>query len=142
MATKRLVHCHCVYAKVVPAATKAAVLERLAASGAAFEAVPDLCEMAARKDPALARYADDGELEIVACFPRAVEWLFHASGNALPDKTPILNMRAETPEDIAACLAGERAMPDPNAVSDSEVDPVKADPAEVDQVEEQVEENA
>lgn len=104
MAGKRLVHCHCVYAKVVPAATKAAVLERLSASDEPFEAVPDLCEMAARKDPALARYAGDASLEIVACFPRAVRWLFHAAGTDLHADAKIHNMREASAEAIAAEL--------------------------------------
>ena len=46
-----ILYCHCAYAKIVPAATKQEVLERLVRSGVPFEAVPDLCEMSARKDP-------------------------------------------------------------------------------------------
>ncbi len=125
-----ILYCHCAYAKVVKSGVKAAVLKDLGSSGRDFDAVPDLCEMSARKDPALGRIAGEKDLCIVACFPRAVNWLFHASGHALPEKTPILNMRSETPEDIAACLAGEREMPDPNAAGDG---------AEVEQAEEQAE---
>ena len=110
---RRIVHCHCVYAKVVPADTKAAVLERLGASGAEFEAVPDLCEMSARKDAALARYAGDDEVEIVACFPRAVRWLFHSAGHDLGPGVRIHNMREAQAEDIAEALdlevAGEKS---------------------------------
>ena len=53
--TRRLVYCNCTYAKVVPKDVREKVLERLSASGVAFEAVADLCEMSARKDPALSR---------------------------------------------------------------------------------------
>ena len=100
----RLVHCHCVYAKVVPKDTKAEVLQRLAASKRDFEAVPDLCEMSARKDPALARYAADPGVEIVACFPRAVRWLFHAAGHELHDKAQIHNMREAGVQEICAAI--------------------------------------
>ncbi len=103
--TQRIVHCHCVYAKVVPPGTKAEMLERLGSSGADFEAVPDLCEMSARKDAALARYAGDPDVEVVACFPRAVRWLFHSAGHDLDPGVKVHNMRESTPDDICAALA-------------------------------------
>lgn len=107
-ASPRLVHCHCVYAKVVPRDVKAEVLKQLAASERDFEALPDLCEMSARKDPALARYAGDPALEIVACFPRAVRWLFHAAGHELHDKTQIHNMREASAQTICNALGVAR----------------------------------
>lgn len=92
----RLLYCHCAYAKVVPAAVKDEVLRQLGDSGVAFDAVPDLCEMSARKDPALERLAGDGNLRIVACYPRAVRWLFHAGGKDLAETgVEVLNMRTE-----------------------------------------------
>ncbi|MEM1452440.1 MAG: hypothetical protein AAF957_12175 [Planctomycetota bacterium] len=101
---RRIVHCHCVYAKVVPARTKDEVLERLGASGVDFEAVPDLCEMSARKDEALASYANDGDVEIVACFPRAVRWLFHSAGHDLAADAKVLNMRESSADEVCAAL--------------------------------------
>ena len=66
----RILYCRCAYAQVVPAAVKDAVLEGLAAAGRGFEMVPDLCEMAARRDPHLAELArGDRPLTIVACLP-------------------------------------------------------------------------
>lgn len=90
-------YCHCAYANVVPPAVKQEVLAGLA-EGGAFEAVPDLCEMAARKDPALARLAAaPGGLVIAACYPRAVRWLFHGAGVPLPEQgVTIVNMREGT----------------------------------------------
>ena len=102
-------YCHCAHAQVVPADTKRAVLEALAASGQKFEAVGDLCDMSARKDPALARLIAQPGLRIVACHRRAVVWLLHASGNALPDQVPVLNMREQKPVDIIAALADQAA---------------------------------
>ncbi len=103
------VFCHCTYAQVVPPDTKRAVLERLCASDAAFEAVPDLCDMAARKDPALARLAGSAGLKIAACYPRAVRWLFHSAGAALPADAQVLNMREAGAEDVADALLGDGA---------------------------------
>ena len=67
----------------------------------AFDAVADLCEMAARKDPELQRLTKGGSVKIAACFPRAVKWLF--SGASAPlnrDQTEVLNMREQSPEEI------------------------------------------
>ena len=65
----RILYCHCTYAQVVPKATKEAVLEKLCASGVNFEACADLCEMSARKDPALKRLAEGHSIKIAACYP-------------------------------------------------------------------------
>jgi hypothetical protein len=100
MEPARILYCHCQYAQVVPAATKTAVLQHLCESGGAFDAVADLCEMSARKDPALARLAG-GTVKIAACFPRAIKGLFHnAAADLAPEQTEVLNMRTLTPAEI------------------------------------------
>ncbi len=100
----RILYCNCTYAKVVPRDVKQDVLRQLSDSGQAFDAVADLCDMSARKDPALKKIADGGCTKIAACYPRAVKWLFHAAGTPLPDKgIEVLNMR----EDSAAQIVKE-----------------------------------
>jgi hypothetical protein len=104
--TPRILYCHCQYAQVVPAATKEGVLRHLCSSGTAFDAVADLCEMSARKDPSLARLAA-GEVKIAACFPRAVKGLFHnAQADLDPQTAEIINMRTLSPEQIVERLCG------------------------------------
>ena len=93
-----ILYCNCTYAKVVPDEVKAQVLENLAASGVAFEAVPDLCEMAASKDPALKRLAASGPIKVAACYPRAVKWLFAQAGAPLAEGSDVLNMRIDDPQ--------------------------------------------
>ena len=115
MSDSKLVYCHCAYAKVVPRKAKEEVLRRLAASPREFEAVPDLCELAARKDPALGELAGEGDLELVACFPRAVRWLFHQAGHELPAEARVHNMRETSPEEIAAALELGETTPDATA---------------------------
>lgn len=110
MATSRVLYCHCAFAQVVPRDVKAGVLQALAASPCSFDAVPDLCEMSARRDPALAQIAEGGAT-IVACYPRAVKWLFSAAGAPLPEETPILNMREQTAEEITSTLPIAAAEP-------------------------------
>ena len=97
----KILYCNCTYAKVVPVAVKKDVLRRLSDSGQAFDAVADLCDMSARKDPALKKIADGGCTKIAACYPRAVKWLFHAAGNPLPDEgVEVLNMRDGSADDV------------------------------------------
>jgi hypothetical protein len=102
---RRILYCHCAFAQVVPVETKTAVMEHLCGSGVSFDAVPDLCEMSARRDPALAGIAASENVVIVACYPRAVRWLFNGAGVSLPESVPVLNMREQTPADIAAAVA-------------------------------------
>lgn len=75
----RVLYCHCAYARVVPEDIKEAVLEGLTASELAFDTVADLCELAAKGDPALKQLAQAPCLKIAACYPRAVKWLFSAA---------------------------------------------------------------
>jgi hypothetical protein len=100
----RILYCHCAYAQVVPAETKAAVLDDLSAAAVSFEAVPDLCEMSARRDPSLAHIASGGDATIVACYPRAVRWLFSAAGTPLPEGVRVLNMRVADAAEILSTL--------------------------------------
>lgn len=99
-----ILYCNCTYAQVIDPSVKAAVLRRLCDSGRSFEAVADLCEMAARKDPALERLAAGAGVKIVACHPRAVKWLFASAGAQLdPARTEVVNLR-----ELTADAANER----------------------------------
>lgn len=98
----KLLYCRCAYAQVVPQAVKDEVLRTLCESGAAFESVADLCEMAAHRDPRLKSFAEGGPLRIAACYPRVVKGLFTQSGCPLPeDGAEILNMRAQPAAEVA-----------------------------------------
>ena len=105
-----LVYCHCQYAQVLPEDVKRAALKHLSDSGEPFEAVPDLCELSARRDPALARIASAGPVKIAACFPRAVKWLFHSGGAPLSlDHTEIINMRTLAAAQVGSVLKADLA---------------------------------
>lgn len=106
MAGPRILFCNCTYAQVVPREVKAAVLQKLCDSEASFEAVADLCEMSARRDPALKQLAEGPAIKIAACYPRAVKWLFAAAGAPLPkERTEVLNMRVQNAEEVSHRLA-------------------------------------
>jgi len=104
MQPAKILYCNCTYAQVVPKEVKAAVLEKLCSSGVAFEAVADLCEMSARRDPALQRLAE-GSVKIAACYPRAVKWLFAAAKAPLDlQSAEVLNMRVASAEEVTERL--------------------------------------
>jgi len=107
MPGSRILYCHCAYAKVIPQEVKTEVLTQLASSSAEWDSVPDLCEMAARRDAHVAELIAGGPLRIAACYPRVVRGLFQQAGAALPAETEILNMRTETPEQILQGLLKE-----------------------------------
>jgi len=110
--TPAILYCHCRYARVVPTEVKTAVLEKLCASNLPFEAVPDLCELSARRDPSLKRLAAAGPIKIAACFPRAVKWLFAAAAAPLPpDLTEVLNMRTQAATEVCAGLLSSGLAP-------------------------------
>ena len=114
MADKpRILFCHCNYAQVVAPEVKAGVLQKLCASGQAFEAVADLCEMSARRDPALKRLAaGEGPVKIAACYPRAVKWIFGGCQAPLNTvRTEVVNMRELSAEDAAAAMLDESVTP-------------------------------
>ena len=104
----RVVYCHCAYAQVVPKLVKEQVLQHLLDSGIAFDAVADLCEMSAKRDPMLKQLAEGGAAKIAACYPRAVKWLFAAAEAPLPaEGVDVLNMRTATADDVAFAILGE-----------------------------------
>ena len=110
MAEKpRILFCHCNYAQVVPPEVKARVLNELCESGRAFEAVSDLCEMSARRDPSLKRLADgERPVKVAACYPRAVKWLFGAADAPLQASlTEVVNMRELSAENSAEALLND-----------------------------------
>jgi Pyruvate/2-oxoacid:ferredoxin oxidoreductase delta subunit len=120
MSDSRLLYCHCAYARVVPPAVKADVLAGLTNAGVAFEAVSDLCQMSARKDPRLKELAEGGAVTIAACYPRAVRGLFIQSETPLPDEgVTICNMRTDSAEDVLkVMLNGNAPAPAADALAD------------------------
>jgi len=112
MTPPRIVFCNCTYAQVLPPEVKEGVLRRLCQSGVAFDAVPDLCELSARRDPLLKDIASGGPVRIAACFPRAVKWLFASADAPLPvETTEVLNMRVLSVDEASEGLARETLQP-------------------------------
>ena len=92
-----------------------------------FDAVADLCEMSARRDPSLQRLAEGGPVKIAACFPRAVKWLF-AAGNAPLDRaqTQVVNMRTDSVDEAVDALLGDEL--NPNLPEDNQPPVAQSEP--------------
>ncbi len=74
-------------------------------SGYRFEVVDDLCKLAAEKSGKLALWAGQGNLKVVACYPRAVRSLFEAGGVTLEDgSVEFFNMRTGSAVEILEAL--------------------------------------
>ncbi|HYE85073.1 MAG TPA: hypothetical protein VEA16_01870, partial [Vicinamibacterales bacterium] len=76
--------------------------------GVEFDAVPDICALAARGDARLKAFAEGGSLQIAACYPRAVKWLFASAGAPLSDgdAVRVWNMRVDSAETIVNGILG------------------------------------
>jgi len=98
------IYCHCAYYDLVSAQARADVLDALRSCGARFEVVTDLCLMCARGCEELKDWASEKDLRIIACYPRAVRWLFHRAGAPLAEGVEILNMRTMSPEEVISSL--------------------------------------
>jgi len=113
----RVLYCHCAWARVLPPQTRDAALEALCASGLSFEATPDLCALALRRDPRLAELSHGENVTLLACHPRAVRWLFAAAGAPLdPARSNLIDLRSLGAAEVAATvgtLAADSKAADP-----------------------------
>ena len=101
----RVLVCLCRHARLLDEDAQRRVLDHLRGSGSAFDVVDDLCGLAGRRSAELLRIAASPPVRIVACFPRAVRWLFHAAGAPLPEEgVEILNLREAREADTEAFL--------------------------------------
>ena len=98
--------CTCEHFHAVPEETVSAVRAALDQTGAAVEEVDDLCGLAARHDERLAPLARSAQPVVIACYPRAVRWLFAAAGAPLDDgRCALLNMHEQGADEIARRLS-------------------------------------
>lgn len=113
-----LLYCRCAYAQVINQEVKDDVLRQLCESGASFESVADLCEMAAHRDPrlaALSACSTRGGLRIAACHPRAVKGLFRQAGAPLDEAgVEVHNMREQSSDAVVAGLLRSGAATPPD----------------------------
>ncbi len=103
--TPGILLCNCSDAAVTSAVTREQVAAGLRAAGVAFTLVEDLCRLAAHRDPQLVVFAQTPTPTVIACYPRAVRWLFAAAGASLPEPgTRFLNLRRQSATEILAAV--------------------------------------
>ena len=99
------IYCNCSYYNFISEKTRKSIFKALTACDFKFEAVSDLCLLAAKRDPIFKKWEKSEKIRIIACFPRAIRWLFHYGDFQLPpNNVEYFNMRTETPENIIAGL--------------------------------------
>ena len=104
----KVLFCNCGYSDIIDGNLKAKVLNALTSAGVEFEAVQDLCELAAKKSPKLKCWSEADSIKIAACYGRAVKWLFNVAGAPLKEGgVEFLNMRISTAEEIIDSLLSE-----------------------------------
>ncbi len=97
--------CRCDHYHMVSEAACARLTEVLGRAGISFESIGDLCELAANKDSLLTVWTGTDQLKIVACFPRAVKWLFARAGAPLDDdRVELFNARTGDIDEIIGAL--------------------------------------
>jgi len=82
--------CRCSNGGVIPRNREAEILAGLRKGGVEVMESADLCAMAATRDDSLREVARDPDLRVIACQPRAVEWLFHMAGAPLAGKEGVV----------------------------------------------------
>ncbi len=103
-----IVVCRCDYYHMVSETACARLAEALAHAGIPFESVPDLCELAANKDSRLTAWTGTDQLKIVACFPRAVRWLFCSARAPLDnDRVELFDARTGNIDEIISALTAD-----------------------------------
>jgi Pyruvate/2-oxoacid:ferredoxin oxidoreductase delta subunit len=103
-----ILFCHCSYADIIPDETRNSVVAELKNRRGVF-ATADLCGLAVQNNAILHEMATNPNLCVIACYPRAVRWLFHRAGIELSSTITIFNMRIQAPEVILASLPPESA---------------------------------
>ena len=106
MSEPKKVYCHCAYAKIIDEDVKSAVLKRISNSDENVICLPDICEMAARKDPELEEIFQ-GKVKLAACYQRSVKWLCHSAGvNIKEEDLEVYNMRDLSAEEVCDGFLG------------------------------------
>ncbi len=101
-----VIYCDCKHTNYVKSDSKTLLLQGLSQKGLRVVTTHDLCGLAARKDPILKTWGQSDRLAIIACYPRAVTWLFELGGAPLrsDESVRLLNQRTLSAQEILAQL--------------------------------------
>ena len=100
-----ILYCHCAYKDIIPEETRAAALTAISGLAADCFTVADLCELIAGRDALPQQLAQYDRILILACYPRAIQWLFEQAGTKLDmGRVSIINMRTAAVDEVVDAL--------------------------------------
>jgi Pyruvate/2-oxoacid:ferredoxin oxidoreductase delta subunit len=106
---KKVIFCQCKYARVIPKETKSAVEKALNESNIEYTSVDDLCDLSVHDPEKLRELKADDNIEVIACYHRAVKGIFRNAKIDLDDTNTVHNMRDQSPQTILKNLGIEEA---------------------------------
>ncbi len=93
---EHILYCDCAFYDLVSREDRRRAIDALKGSGISYSTVSDLCELCADGDERLHEWAKKQRLLIIACYPRAVRWLFDAAGVTFdPAHVDFFNLRLD-----------------------------------------------
>ncbi len=97
-----IIYCKCIHRNFVSAEAGDAILKGLEQCNGDIVIADDLCGLAGSRDPLLKTWAEYDNIFIIACYDRAVRWLFDMAGAPLSgdNNAQILNPRIMSPDEI------------------------------------------
>ena len=96
-----VVYCHCADYQLVSEQVKSRVLDAFIDTGTECKFVSDLCKMAVQEKTVLQDWMKNAsDIKIIACYPRAIRWLFEYAGVTLPKETEFVNLRTDDIEKV------------------------------------------
>jgi len=99
MSRHHILVCQCANSDIISDSIYQEILAALTKNKHQFTIIPDLCGATAQNDPRLEKLISQTSM-VIACYPRAVRWLFERGGAPLPEDIFCLNMRVQSAEDI------------------------------------------
>jgi Pyruvate/2-oxoacid:ferredoxin oxidoreductase delta subunit len=107
-----VVYCECIHRDFVSPESREALLQGLHRSGLEIVTIDDLCGLAARHNPILTAWAQNPQLTIIACYARAVRWLFAMADTPLrcDESLQILNPRTQSLQEILDAIGLDPAV--------------------------------
>lgn len=96
-----ILYCQCAGNEVLNSKDREKISDFLTEAGLEFIEVADFCEQVAARSPLVAELKKVPSLTVVACYPRALKWLFSAAGIDIENKKiTYFNLREQNAETV------------------------------------------
>ena len=100
-----ILYCKCAGSDFVTTGAKEKISIFLEESDLEYAEVADFCDLVANSAALIKEQISSSSLSVIACYPRTIEWLLHASGICAKElNLTYYNMREQKPDDILSFL--------------------------------------